>query len=226
MAETGGTCANCERKIGRLERAYAWEGHAVCFECRERLARANGQTDAEEKPRDDADEDAAGPGVEAGSRRGDEVEAEEEAGDEGGSGGEVTHWSASPTVIGHLPLYAVSCGVAVAAVGAAVWVEVWQLALMAPVFLGFIAEQEFVRRSVRYSIVGRRLIVDRGIVRRSHHEIWAPDIRELTNDQTVLGRILGYGTVTADTAAHEEGEIRMENIPSPGRVVKLLSSLR
>jgi uncharacterized RDD family membrane protein YckC len=30
-------CKNCERTIGRLEQAYAFNGHAVCKECYERL---------------------------------------------------------------------------------------------------------------------------------------------------------------------------------------------
>ena len=97
---------------------------------------------------------------------------------------------------------------------------------MAPVFLAVIGVQEFIRRSVRYSIVGQRLVLNSGILSRSHHEVRIPDIRELTNEQTFIGRILGFGTITVDTAAREGAEIRLENVPRPGEVVKLLNSLR
>ena len=40
MTEPTQTCANCDRKIGRLEKPYAWQGHTVCLECYERLGRA------------------------------------------------------------------------------------------------------------------------------------------------------------------------------------------
>ena len=42
MTEPTETCANCDRKIGRLEKSCAWQGHTVCFECYERLGRAAG----------------------------------------------------------------------------------------------------------------------------------------------------------------------------------------
>jgi membrane protein YdbS with pleckstrin-like domain len=204
MADEGGTCSNCERKIGRLEQSYAWQGHVVCFECHERLERAGpGETG---EPRAEA---AAGPATTADPK----------------AGPEVAHWSASPSVIGYLPLYTLAFVVAAASLVAA---YLWEplLALIAPGFLVIVGVQEIRRRSVRYSIVGKRLVLDRGILSRSHHEIWAPDIREVTNVQTFLGRILGFGSVTVDTAAREGAEITMENIPHPGEVVKLLNSLR
>lgn len=30
-------CFNCGRRIGRLETPHLWDGHVVCYECRERL---------------------------------------------------------------------------------------------------------------------------------------------------------------------------------------------
>jgi membrane protein YdbS with pleckstrin-like domain len=206
MADGGAACSNCERKIGRLERSYSWQGHDVCFECYERLQRAG--PDEPEEPRTEATGKAAAT----------EVDAE--------AASEVAHWSASPAIIGYLPLYTLACAVAVGWLVAAWIAPVPELALGAPVFLMIVVVKEFVRRSVRYSIVGKRLVLDRGILNRSHHEVWAPDIREVTNNQTLVGRLCGFGTVTVDTAAHEGAEIKLENIPRPGEVVKLLNSLR
>jgi len=205
MAEIGGTCSNCERKIGRLEQSYSWQGHVVCFECHERLKRAGpGETD---EPRADAAKASA-------------------VTEDSAAVSEAVHWSASPSIIGYLPLYTVACVVAAASLVAAWWYSVLPIALIAPVLLAIIVVQEFRRRSVRYSIVGKRLVLDRGILSRSHHEIWAPDIREVTNEQSLIGRILGFGSVTVDTAARDGAEIRMVNVPHPGEVVKLLNSLR
>jgi hypothetical protein len=44
--------------------------------------------------------------------------------------------------------------------------------------------------------------------------------------QTVAGRIFGYGSVGVDTAASDQVEIQMTNIPDPRGVVQLLNSLR
>ena len=204
MAEEGRTCSNCERKIGRLEQPCSWQGHVVCFECHERLKRAGpGETEA---PRAEA---VKGPAATAAPPA---------------AGPEVTHWSASPSIIGYLPAYAVACLMAAASLVAAWWLL--PLALIAPVFLAVVGVYEISRRSVRYTIVGKRLTLEKGILSRSHHEIWVPDIREVTNEQTLIGRILGYGSVTVDTAARDGAEITLESIPHPGEVVKLLNSLR
>jgi membrane protein YdbS with pleckstrin-like domain len=208
MTEPIETCANCERKIGRLEQSYDWQGHAVCLECYERLGRASG----------------AGP-VAAKAGGTPPVEADEEPGaEDSATDSQAVIWSASPSVIGRLPGY-VGLGIlAAAALAGAYWA--WQIALAAPVILLVIVAQEFVRRSVSYSIVGERLVIQHGIASRSHHEVRIPDIREVTSEQTFFGRIVGVGTVTVDTAAREGAEIRLENVPRPGALVKLLNSLR
>ena len=197
MTEPTETCANCDRKIGRLEKSYAWQGHTVCLECYERLGRASG-TGAQQPPvgTGEAPAATAAPTTDP----------------------EVTRWSASPSVIGYLPLYVVLCVVAAAALVGAYWQ--WQVALVAPIPLAGIGVQEIIRRSVRYSIIGQRLVLNSGILSRTHHEVRIPDIRELTNEQTFIGRILGIGTITVDTAAREGAEIRLENVPAPGEVVK------
>jgi hypothetical protein len=194
MTEPAENCANCDRKIGRLEKPYEWQGQAVCFECYERLGRAT-RADAEKA---EAESDAA------------EADA--------------VRWSASPSVVGYLPLYFVLCLMAVAALVAAYWVL--PVALLALVPPPLIMAYEIVRRSVRYSIIGSRLVLDRGILSKSHNEIRVQDIRELTCTQTLVSRILGFGTITADTAARDGAEICMENIPRPREVVDLINSLR
>jgi uncharacterized membrane protein YdbT with pleckstrin-like domain len=194
MTEPAETCANCDRKIGRLEKPYDWQGQTVCIECYERLRRAS-RADTEQAT------------AEAAAAEADTI-----------------RWSASPSVIGYLFLYFILCLMAVASLVAAYWVL--PIALLAVASLTVIVAEEIGRRSVRFSIIGNRLVLDRGILAKSHNEIRIQDIRELTCAQSLLGRILGFGTITADTAAHDGAEIRMENIPRPRKVVDMINSLR
>jgi membrane protein YdbS with pleckstrin-like domain len=209
MTEPGGICDNCERKIGRLEQAYPWQGHTVCSECHERLSRAAAK-DAGPAP---AAKDA-GPAPAAAGSAAPAAEAEDS-----------TQWQGSPAVVRYLPLYALLGVLSLAAVAAAVYLH-WAVLLVLPLLLLALVVEEVQRRSIRYTITTRRVVAEQGIISRNRHEVRIGIIQEVTCHQTVAGRIFGYGSVGVDTAASDEVEIRMTNIPDPSGVVQLLNSLR
>ena len=51
----------------------------------------------------------------------------------------------------------------------------------------------------RYVVTNRRLIFKRGIVRRRSHELVLRKCEGVQTEQTVMGRLLGYGSVTVTT---------------------------
>jgi hypothetical protein len=139
MAEPGGVCDNCERKIGRLEQAYEWQGHTVCLDCHERLSRAA------------AKESGAVPSVPAAAATSAEPEAES------------VQWEGSPAIVCYLPLYIVLALLGVAA-GVGAYYLHWALLLALPVFLVILLAKEIARRSCRYTITTTRVIAERGII--------------------------------------------------------------
>jgi membrane protein YdbS with pleckstrin-like domain len=199
MAEPSGACDNCERKIGRLEQQYQWQGHTVCFDCHERLVRGA------------AKQTGTAPGEPAAAPQ--ETEAES------------VRWRGSPAVVRYLPLYALLALLGLGAAVGACFLH-WAFVLALPVLIVILLIEEVERRSVRYTITTRRVIGERGIIAKDHHEVRLGIIQEVTCHQTIAGRVFGYGTVGIDTAASGEAEIVMAGIPEPRGVVRLLGSLR
>jgi membrane protein YdbS with pleckstrin-like domain len=206
MTDQAPTCANCDRRIGRLEQSFQWQGNTVCHECHERLSRA-AATDPPAAAA--AAAPAAAPPASTPSAAADTVE-----------------WSGSPAIIRYVPLYALVGLLCVAALVLAFYIPWAWAAVSIPPLLAVVLIEEVQRRSVAYTISTKRVIMERGILSKDRHEVRISDIREVNLDQTFAGRIFGFGSVGLDTAAEVGGEIHMVNIPNPRRVMELLHSLR
>jgi len=205
MTDQTATCANCDRRIGRLEQPFQWKGNTVCHECYERLSRA-----ATDEPVPAATAEAPTPGPPApGPAEADSVV-----------------WTGSPAVIRNAPLYTLVGLLCVAALVLAFYIPWAWAAVAVPLLLAVVLVEEVQRRSVTYTITTKRVIMERGILSKDRHEVRISDIREVNLDQTFVGRIFHFGSVGLDTAAEVGGEINMANISSPRRVMELLHSLR
>jgi membrane protein YdbS with pleckstrin-like domain len=200
MAEPSSICSNCERKIGRLEQSYSWQGHTVCFDCHERLSRAA----AKEAGAAPAAAAPAAPAAEA----------------------DTIQWEGSPAIVRYVPLYALLGVLGVASVAAAIYLHYWAVLLVIPLLLLAALVEEVQRRSVRYTITTKRVVAERGLISRDRREVRIAIIQEVTCRQTVAGRIFGYGSVGVDTAASDGVEIQMTGIADPSGVVQLLNSLK
>jgi len=205
MTDQTATCANCDRRIGRLEQPAQWQGHTVCRECYGRLSKA-AATDPPAAAA--AAAPASAPQASTPSAAADTVE-----------------WTGSPAIIRYVPLYALVGLLCVAALVLAFYATGW-VAVSIPLLLAVVLIEEVQRRSVAYTITTKRVIMERGILNKDRHEVRISDIREVNLDQTFAGRILRFGSVGLDTAAEVGGEINMVNIPDPRRVLELLHSLR
>jgi membrane protein YdbS with pleckstrin-like domain len=199
MAEPSSICDNCERKIGRLEQSYSWQGHTVCSDCHERLSRAA------------AKEAGAAPAAPAPATPAAEADA--------------IQWEGSPAIVRYVPLYALLGVLGLASAVAAIYLH-WALLLVIPLLLLAVLVEEVQRRSVRYTITTKRVVAARGLISRDRREVRIAIIQEVTCRQTVAGRIFGYGSVGVDTAASDGVEIQMIGIPDPSGVVQLLNSLK
>lgn len=72
-------------------------------------------------------------------------------------------------------------------------VMVGALALLLYVFWFWYLVQ---RWFTEYAVTNRRIVWRRGVISRETRELTVPAVESVDLDQTVLGRILGYGTVT------------------------------
>lgn len=81
------------------------------------------------------------------------------------------------------------------------------------------------RRSYEYVITDRRVIRRSGIVAR---QVKASDlalVQDVTLDESVLGRILGYGDIVVESAG-TAGSLRMRDVRDPQRFVLALEKAR
>jgi membrane protein YdbS with pleckstrin-like domain len=205
MTDQTSTCANCDRQIGHLEKPFQWQGNTVCHECYERLSRA-------------AANDPAAPATTA-------APASAPAASEP-TGADSVEWTGSPAVIRNVPVYTAVAVLCITAMVLAFYIPWAWAAISIPPLLAIVLIEEIQRRSIAYTITSRRVIMERGILSKDRHEVRISDIREVNLDQTFVGRIFGFGTVGLDTAAEVGGDINMEYIPDPRRVMDLLHSLR
>ena len=204
MTDQTSACANCDRRIGHLEKPFQWQGNTVCHECYERLSRAA----------------ANAPAAQAAAAPASAPAASEPA------GADSVAWTGSPAVIRNVPVYAAVAVLCLTAIVLAFYIPWAWAAISIPPLLAIVLVEEVQRRSVAYTITSKRVIMERGILNKDRHEVRISDIREANLDQTFAGRIFGFGTVGLDTAAEVGGNINMEYIPNPRHVMDLLHSLR
>lgn len=106
---------------------------------------------------------------------------------------------------GHLHWVLYAKGLAVLAVAAVVWllpagdaqrpVLHWAAALVALVGLLLLAKSWFDQAITEIAVTDRRVIYKRGLVQRHTAEMNLDKVETVGVDQSILGRMLGYGTV-------------------------------
>ena len=67
--------------------------------------------------------------------------------------------------------------------------------LAALVFLFFLVQAWFVQWTTEFAVTDRRIIYKRGFINRHTAEMHMDKFESVKDDQSILGRILGYGTL-------------------------------
>jgi uncharacterized membrane protein YdbT with pleckstrin-like domain len=89
--------------------------------------------------------------------------------------------------------------------------------LAAVAILGLALIFVFIRWSSRsFSITDRRVILDTGIFSRSTKVIALDRVQDIATNQSLLGRMLGYGRIEIDSAGASGAEV-LSALPNPGR---------
>ncbi len=115
----------------------------------------------------------------------------------------------------HYIVYAVPFLVALLAVGFLFITDLdwmWRIILMVAVWLAAFIWAVVINGGKQYVVTTRRLIFKRGIIRRSSFELLLRKCEGIQIEQSIMGRILGYGSVLVTTG---EATNRYDNIKKP-----------
>lgn len=104
--------------------------------------------------------------------------------------------------------FAIGCGVAF--VVGLVWIGIWKILAL----------------EVRLEITTKRTIERRGLFSKSTTEVMHADIRNFQLSQSFWQRLLNVGTIGISSAANEDVEIVMKDVPKPEEVRKMIDLYR
>jgi uncharacterized membrane protein YdbT with pleckstrin-like domain len=76
------------------------------------------------------------------------------------------------------------------------------------------------RARTTYTITNERLMIQHGLLARSHHETRLERVQNVASRQSMLERLLGVGTVEFDTAGEADYDFSFEGIANPQEVVR------
>ena len=82
------------------------------------------------------------------------------------------------------------------------------------------------RKSIRYTITNRRIVMEKGIIGTHRDEIDIHHIRNITMRQTLQAKLLRYGTVMVGTSGTADYEVILENVNRPLETVNLIKDLQ
>jgi uncharacterized membrane protein YdbT with pleckstrin-like domain len=82
------------------------------------------------------------------------------------------------------------------------------------------------RSSIVLRIYPGRLMLSRGMFSTCDREFMARDIRALDIDQSLLGRLVGIGTLTISTSATVDADEKIAGIPNPHAIRDLILEQR
>lgn len=99
-------------------------------------------------------------------------------------------------------------------------------AAAAVVAIGVLTWWRLIKRTTFLRITTKRTIESVGLFSKSTSEILHKDIRNFTVTQTFWERIWWVGTIGIDSAAVDTQEIRMNNVPKPSEVHRVIDLYR
>jgi Bacterial PH domain/Short C-terminal domain len=98
--------------------------------------------------------------------------------------------------------------------GLSIYLRRWWFLLFCLIPLAYLAWEIIVRRGREYIVTDRRVVRQEGVFSISSFDAPLDKINNVFHEQSLLGRILGYGTVGLETAS-EQGTTVFDHIPKP-----------
>lgn len=127
---------------------------------------------------------------------------------------EVEAWS-HPSIYPYISVYLMGIGLMLAGFFLPFMIEVggWLPLVLVPVG-GFILALEYMRYvSVFYIFTNKRVVRKYGLIRHKTRDIGYNNIEKVNKDVSLVGRVLGFGTIIIETASREGADLTMEYVP-------------
>ena len=80
-------------------------------------------------------------------------------------------------------------------------------------------------RATTTVITNKRLFKISGVVSRKVSSLPLARLTDLTYRRPVLGRLLGYGEIVAESAGSQHGSVRLDHLPKPDRSYRTIAAL-
>ena len=142
--------------------------------------------------------------------------------------GEAVRWEGHPSL--RLVLPTILFGLAIAVAGVVLTAVVlseppvrWLPLLGVPIGLAIVVWAYVSQRSTHYIITSEEVYRKTGIVNRNVAQVRLDRVQNTTYDQSVLDRLLSYGTITIYTAGSDTMDVSFEGVPHPQRVNQALT---
>ena len=142
--------------------------------------------------------------------------------------GEAVRWEGHPSL--RLVLPTILFGLAIAVAGIVLTAVVlteppvrWLPLVGVPIGLGIVAWAYVTQRSTHYIITSEEVYRKTGIVNRNVAQVRLDRVQNTTCDQSVLDRVLSYGTITIYTAGSDTMDITFDGVPHPQQVNQSLT---
>jgi uncharacterized membrane protein YdbT with pleckstrin-like domain len=101
--------------------------------------------------------------------------------------------------------------------------EGWVAVAVAVVFVVVLGLVAFRRRQITYTVTDRRLVIERGILRRDWQETRLERVQNVAARQSVAQRVLRVGSVHFDTAAGADYDFSFHGVSHPSELVRTVN---
>jgi uncharacterized membrane protein YdbT with pleckstrin-like domain len=96
----------------------------------------------------------------------------------------------------------------------------WVVVAILVVFIVVLSTGSVRRLRTTYTITSERLTVELGLVAKSVHQTRLDRVQNVSSRQTMLGRLLGLGTVDFDTAGEAGFDFTFHGVADPHDIVR------
>jgi ribosomal protein S27E len=82
------------------------------------------------------------------------------------------------------------------------------------------------KQTVKLEITNKRTVVRKGLLSKSTSEVLHDHVRNIQMDQSLLGRILGVGSIGISSSGQDGIEIQVHDVPNPAKIRSVIDAYR